>query len=89
MYRVGFPFWKVAGRIGVPLLLRIEVAKDEEAGVFIAVSPDLQGLTVEAASLEELHREVGYCVDDLMEEILKKAPKAKPLTAWAGDVCTA
>ena len=85
MYRVGFPFWKVAARLNVPLLLRIDVMHDAEAGVFIATSPDLQGLVVEAKDQGTLVAEVYGCVDMLMQEQLKRPPKTRPAAAWTGD----
>lgn len=88
MYRVGFPLWKVAARLNVPLLVKLEVMHDKEARVFVVTSPDLSGLVVESpdtASAEEMHKEIHGCVEMLMEEILTKAPKAKPVTAWPGE----
>ena len=85
MYRVGFPGWKLAARIGVPLLLRIEVIRDHEAGVFVATSPDLDGLVAEAKTADELVRAVYDCTDMLLEYALHRPPKARPLAAWSGD----
>ena len=47
-YRVGFPLWKVAARLGAPIHVRIEIIWDEDANVFVATSPDVRGLVVEA-----------------------------------------
>jgi len=91
MYRVGWPFWKWAAR-HVPLLIRLEVEHDREAGVFIVTSNDLDGLVVEipdTASAADLHREIDDCVSMLMAEALKKAPKSSPVTAWRGDALAA
>lgn len=89
MYRVGWIGWKALARAGVSMLIKLEVARDEEAGVFICTSPDLPGLVVEASTLEELHREVVGCVDMLMEDELHQPLKHKPLTAWPGDFALA
>ena len=89
MYRVGFPGWKIAARVGVSLLVKIEVAHDKEAGVFIATSKELPGLVVESKSIEQLFPEVYDCVDMLLSEQLKRAPKSKPVAAWDGDFCPA
>jgi predicted RNase H-like HicB family nuclease len=86
MYRVGFPGWKIAARFGVPLLLRVEVMRDAEVGVFIATSPDLRGLVAEANTLEDLFRAVYDCADMLLEDHLKTPPKRKPLAAWSGEL---
>ena len=89
MYRVGFPFWRVAARLGVPVLFRVHVVRDDEAGVFIATSPDLRGLVVEAETKEEMFNEIYHCVDALMEENLRLNRPIKPLVAWDGAICAA
>jgi hypothetical protein len=89
MYRVGFPGWKIAARFGVPLLVKIEVIHDKKAKVFVATSPDLVGLVVEAKTIDQLFPEVYGCVDMLLSEQLKSAPKSKPIAAWDGDFCPA
>lgn len=89
MYRVGFPGWKLAARFGVPLLFKIEVIRDEDAGVFVATSHDIDGLVVESATLDELLPAVYDCVGMLLSEQLKHQPKARPVAAWDGDFCAA
>lgn len=89
MYRVGFPGWKLAARLGVPLLLRIDVTHDDDVGVFTATSPDLRGLVAESVSREVLFKDVYDCVDMLLEEQLKHIPKKRPLAAWNGDLIAA
>ena len=66
MYRIGFPFWKQAARLGVPLKMRINVMRDREAGVFVATSDDLPGLVCEAASMAELLVEVNAATRELL-----------------------
>lgn len=91
MYRVGWPFWKWAAR-HVPLLIRLEVVHDREAGVFVVTSNDLRGLVVEmpdTTSASDLHKEINGCVSMLMADALKTAPKALPVTAWPGEALTA
>lgn len=87
MYRVGFPGWTVAGRF-MPLLFRLEILHDEEAGVYVATSPDVRGLVAEAATLEELFKEVHQGADILIGEKLHK-PAAKAVVAWDGAICPA
>ena len=70
MYRIGFPFWKQAARLGVPLKMRINVMRDQEAGVLVATSDDLPGLVCEAASIEELLVEVNAATRELLEFLL-------------------
>jgi predicted RNase H-like HicB family nuclease len=67
MYRVGYPFWKTVVRHGYTVMLRVEIKRDAEAGVYVASSPDLDGLVVEAASLDELRVEALAAADALLE----------------------
>jgi predicted RNase H-like HicB family nuclease len=89
MYRVGFPFWKIAARIGVTMLIRVDIFKDKEAGVFVATSPDLKGLVAEAKTVEELFIAVNECTDMLMEEAIDKPIKHRPVAAWVGECISA
>lgn len=72
-YRVGLPGWKWLARVGVPLSVRVDVQRDDEANVYVATSPDLAGLVVESASLDGLVPEVNDCVQMLLEEALDGA----------------
>jgi len=67
MYPVGWPLWKLLARLGVPLRFTLVVHFDGEARVFWAESPNIDGLVVEAATLEEMHREAMYAADMLLE----------------------
>lgn len=67
MYRVGFPFWKSAARLGVPVLVRVHVHHDAESKTYWADSPDLDGLVVSGTSLDELHKEVLAAADELLQ----------------------
>lgn len=85
MYRVGLPFWKTAARMGVPLKFRVFAFFDDDAGVFVATSPDVRGLVVEAASLEELDIEIRSSAYDLLsmqvsESTLRKTTSEITLT---------
>lgn len=71
MYRVGFPGWKLAARFRIPLLIRVNVYLDKEANVFWAKSPDLDGLIVEAATLDELRHEVTSAAGELLSMTLQ------------------
>lgn len=79
-YRVGWPLWKQVARAGGTLHLRVDVIRDDEAGVFVACSPDLPGLNAEAATLEELVAEIKGAVSDLMEDYLHEPPPKPPIT---------
>lgn len=67
MYRIGFPGWKLAARIGVPLTVRVHIHHDPQASSYWTTSPDLGGLIVTGDTLEELFREVQLAAPDLIE----------------------
>ena len=66
-YRVGFPFWKLAARAGLPLAVRVFVHYDPEVRSYWASSPDLKGLVVTGNSLDELLREAMAGMDALLD----------------------
>lgn len=80
MYRIGFPFWRGAARMGIPLTLRVNVMRDDEAGVFVATSNDLRGLVCEAATMDELVTEVRGATHELLKLQLHSEPAAKTVT---------
>ena len=89
MYRVGLPFWKLAARLGLPLLIRIQVMHDHEACVYIATSTDLPGLVAESSDLEQLMLAVHDCADMLIEHALHRPLKRSAKTAWDGTIIPA
>ena len=86
MYRVGNPFWRFLAKLGMPLIVRVDVLFDQEAGVYVATSPDLRGLVAEAKTKDELISAVYDCVDLLLENELHQPLKHKPLAAWSGEL---
>jgi len=76
MYRVGLPFWKELARMGLPIRLRIDISHDSEANVYIAQSPDLDGLIVEGRTFEDLKNEALWAASTLLELALHQP---KPL----------
>lgn len=66
--------------MGIPLKLRINVVRDEEAGVFVATSNDLRGLVCEAATMDELIKELQSSTHELLSMQLPTEPAAKPVT---------
>ncbi|MDD2811064.1 DUF1902 domain-containing protein [Rhodoferax sp.] len=66
-YRVGFPGWKLAARLGVPLQVRVQVHYDPEVKSYWTTSPDLAGLVVCAPTLDALLREASIGIDELLE----------------------
>ncbi len=67
MYRVGFPGWKLAARMGVPVRIRVDVHFDNESNSYWANSPDLDGLVVAGSTLDELRDEVRSAAGALLE----------------------
>jgi hypothetical protein len=65
-YRIGFIGWKFAAKLGFRLTAVIRVIYDKEANVFVATSPSIKNLIVEAKTWDELVREVHYVADDLL-----------------------
>jgi hypothetical protein len=80
MYRIGYPFWKLLARCGVPMALRINVMHDDEAGVFVATSNDLRGLVCEAPTMDELLSEVKGATHELLKLQLHDEAIARPVT---------
>lgn len=67
MYRVGLPGWKIAARLGVPVRLRVNITQDLEANVYVAESPDLDGLIVEGHTLDDIKQEALAAAAILLE----------------------
>ena len=88
-YRVGYPGWKLAARLGVPLKVVIGVMYDSEAKVFVAWSDDFMpefGCVAESETWEGLKKELGYVFDDAFETIFGakgKEPKIEPVLQFA------
>lgn len=74
-YRLGWPLGRVAARAGVPISIRINVIKDEEAGVYVGTSSDVQGLVVEAETLDQLIEESKDMIQSLLEVEHERIPK--------------
>ncbi|MDB5817915.1 MAG: hypothetical protein JWQ11_1555 [Rhizobacter sp.] len=52
------------------LTFLVEVVRDESAGVFVATSPDLRGLVLEAFTLDGLVAEMPAAIGSLLSEYL-------------------
>ncbi|MFZ2449464.1 MAG: DUF1902 domain-containing protein [Methylovulum miyakonense] len=59
MYRLSWPCATFFAGIGLSLLIKVEIIHDDQANVYVATSPDLKGLVVEAETLDELARRMG------------------------------
>lgn len=66
-YRLGWPLGRMFARIGVPTIIRIDVFKDDKAGVFVGTSVDLRGLVLEADTFEELKAEAHDVIPSLLD----------------------
>lgn len=66
-YRLSWPFSHALAAIGVPVLIKVSVIHDREAGVYVGTSRDLPALVVEADSLDQLAREVHELVPVLIQ----------------------
>ncbi|MDO9104241.1 MAG: DUF1902 domain-containing protein [Methylovulum sp.] len=72
MYRLSWPCAAFFCRFGVVAVCKVEIIHDDEANVYIATSPDLKGLVVEAETLDELEKEVRDLVPELLTLNLPK-----------------
>ena len=79
MYRLGWPCAILFAEMGLSLLIKVEIIHDNEANVYIATSPDLKGLVVEADTLDELEKEVWDLVPELLS-LDKPKLRAKAIT---------
>ena len=80
-YRVGWPMWKQVARAGGRVRLRVNIRHDADADVFVAESPDLDGLVVEAKSLDDVRTEALAAAGELLELQLH-APAARACTEF-------
>jgi predicted RNase H-like HicB family nuclease len=72
MYRAGLPGWKFLAKLGVPVLVRVQVMYDDEVKSYWATSPDLDGLAVSGSTLDELKAEAMAACQELLELALAK-----------------
>ena len=88
-YRVGFPGWKTAARLGVPLEVVVEVLYDKEAKVFVASSDDFLpefGCVAESPTWDGLKKELDYVFKDAFDFVFGEKTKEssiKPLIHFA------
>ncbi len=76
-WRLGFPGWRLAAVCGIPIMIKINVCKDDEANVYFATSDDI-GLAVESDNLDALMEEIHAAVPTLLQ--LSHPPIEKPMT---------
>lgn len=83
IYRAGLPGWKLAARAGATISLRVSILKDDEAGVYVARSHDLDGLVAEAETLDALMDEVNSSARELLTMTLHRPAPARTELRWA------
>jgi hypothetical protein len=66
MYRLRWAFAPLIAKIGLPLLIKVDIMHDDDAAVYVATSRDVKGLVVEAETLDELEKEVLALVPELL-----------------------
>lgn len=71
-YRIGWPCWRLLGRMGVPLYYRIIIVHSDLPGVW-AYSPDIR-LTAYGSNRDELISEVRSSALDLLEGEITREP---------------
>ena len=74
-YRVGFPGWKIAARLGMTLKVRVTVLWDNDAQVFVATSEDFLpefGCVAESETWDGLKEELKAVLYDAFESIFGK-----------------
>lgn len=67
MYPFNWPLSMFLASVGVPLLIKVKVVFDPEANVYVATSPNVRGLAVEADSLDEVRKQVEIVLPELLE----------------------
>lgn len=73
-WRMGFPGWQIAANMGMPIKVKVEVCRDDEAGVYYATSNDI-GLAVESESLDGIVKEIEAAAAELL--VLSHTPAIK------------
>ena len=84
-YPAGWPFWKEVARVGVPIGINVNVIRDDEAGVYVALNSNLKGLVAEAPTLDELRANIDLATEDLLLHYLDKVPARQPVTRLTLD----
>lgn len=87
MYRVGFPGWKVAAHLRVPLTFRVWVHQDVETGTYWAESDDLDGFIATGDTLPEIRKSVEEVAEAMLNsELGVSHPRAKPDLRLGGAI---
>lgn len=79
-YPVGWLFWRELATLHLPLKIKIEVAHDPEANVFVASTDAFlpyATFVCEADTVEKLHKEVALMLADTFESVIGKNTAAR------------
>lgn len=71
MYPAGVIGWKVAARLGLPIVVKYQIGFDKEANVHIGHSVNLKGIFVEGETLDELFNNIRLATEDILEIEMK------------------
>ncbi len=66
-YRFGWPLGRLLAKAGIPTVIRLNVSRDDEAGVYVGTSVDVAGLVLEAETLDEMYAEFHATVPALLD----------------------
>ena len=66
MYRLSWPYAALLAKMGLSLLIKVEIIHDKLTNVYVATSHDLKGLIVEAETSDELEKEVWHLLSELL-----------------------
>lgn len=81
----GNPLLRKLAHVGVPLRVVVNIVHDQEAGVFVATSPNLRGLVAEAPTLEGLIEEVKASAIEILDGELMSRPRSAPVLVLGQD----
>jgi predicted RNase H-like HicB family nuclease len=87
--RMGAPLWWLAAAVGMTIKIRVDVRRDEEAGVYVGISRDLKGLVVEAPTMDELIAEIRLAAQALLEERNSPAKASTAVIEFDTPLCAA
>lgn len=89
-YRVGFPGWKIAAKLGFSLKVKVFVVYDSEAKCLVGECNDFLpflGIVTEGKDFEELKLKLSQCFEMALEEAFKESynsPQVKPTMTLVG-----
>ncbi len=66
MYPLNWPLSILFASLGIPLLIKIQVIFDADAQVYVATSPTVRGLIIEAPTLDGIRAEVELALPELL-----------------------